>query len=119
MCRKLLPKKTEEQKVKAEAKALMPKIVTKMHKQREAEEKLNENQRIMGKKTIVFYATNARNVKGKIVSITKIVKDCEVDFAVISELSTVNPPSIQNYTYCHALGEKKFRGTAIYVANKW
>ena len=73
----------------------------------------------MGKKTIVFYATNARNVKGKIVSITKIVKDCGVDFAVISELSTVNPPSIQNYTYCHALGEKKFRGAAIYVPNKW
>ena len=42
-----------------------------------------------GKKTFVVDAANARSIKGKIVSIKKIVNDREVDFAFISELNTI------------------------------
>ena len=55
--------------------------------------------------------------KIKLVSVKKILKDRSVDFAVISELNTVNPPHIQNF--CHKLEDKMFRGIAVYVANKW
>ena len=42
-----------------------------------------------GKKTFVVGTANVRSIKGKIVSIKKIVNDREVDFAVISELNTI------------------------------
>ena len=64
MCRKLLPYKTEEQKkinairCEAEAKALMLKLATETHKQKQAREKLKETQRVMGKKNIVEFITN-------------------------------------------------------------
>ena len=72
-----------------------------------------------GENPMVAYSVNAISITGIIVSITKIVKDHEVDFAVIHELNTVNPPKIQGYTYLNAREDNKFRGTAVYVANKW
>ena len=77
MCRKLLPYKTEEQKkinairCEAEAKALMLKLATETHKQKQAREKLKETQRVMGKKNIVVYADNTKSVKSKLVSVKK------------------------------------------------
>ena len=40
----------------AESKELMLKLATGTHKQKQAQEKLKETQRLMGKKNIVVYA---------------------------------------------------------------
>ena len=67
---------------------------------------------------IIIYNCNSRSITNKKQSLEEIFEIKKVDFGIISEVNSKNPPKIKGYHRFNHLSDKKFHGTVIYVNNR-
>ena len=66
-----------------------------------------------------MYSVNSRSLNNKKGSLEEIFEAKQVDFGIISEVNSKNPPRIKGYHRFNCLSDKKFHGTVMYVNNRF
>ena len=67
----------------------------------------------------VVYSANSRSLNNKKCSVEEIFAAKNIDFGIISEVNSKNPPRIKGYHRFNCLSDKKFHGTVMYVNNRY
>ena len=100
---------------KAEAIAVLQRLLTESHKTRMARVRQLASKRKKGKVDIKISSFNASCLSNKRASLELALTKQKIDLAIVNEVGCPVPPPVRGYTIYQARDDRPFRGSCMYL----